>query len=87
LHVDRANARGRIHGNFESLEKQREWLARWETWCCGTAARYLGVQQTANLVALRAGEVVQEREVDEPRIEEIAAREAGVSLRADEVQS
>lgn len=65
LHVERANARGRIHGNFETLEKQREWLAHWEKRRCGVAARYLQLVDSPNLVELREGNVRQERGIDE----------------------
>lgn len=95
LHVERAHARGRIHGNFESLEKQREWLARWETRRCGTASRYLQVVDTPNLVDLREGRVVQERATDEPGVErdgcartmEDMSRVEGIDARVEKVQS
>lgn len=86
LHVERANRRDRIHGNFESLEKQREWLAAWETRSCSTAARYLGVPYKTNLIALRAGEVVQHRGTDWCIEIDLRDRE-GIESHTDEVQS
>lgn len=99
LHVDRANARGRIHGNFESLDAQREWLASWERRRCGIAARYLGVPHTASLIALRTGEVIQTRGtdwcvdidvpagIDAPVEEAIDARAEGIDTPIAKVQS
>jgi len=55
LHVDRATARGRIHGAFPNLDAQRVWLAKTETHSWGAAARYVGLSEVATLVALRAG--------------------------------
>ena len=53
LHVDRATARGRIHGAFPSLEAQRAWLAKTQTHQWGAAARYLGFSEVTTLVSLR----------------------------------
>ena len=79
IHVERANTRGRIHGNFESLEKQRAWLVRKEKQTCARAAAYLRVPRDSTLIALRAGQV--ERPFEEP------ASIEGMEKRADEVHS
>jgi hypothetical protein len=55
LHVERATARGRLHGTrFATVDEQRAWLAsvaehRWR------AARAVGLPDDATLARLRAG--------------------------------
>ncbi len=75
LHVERATSRGRLHG-FATLEEQRAWLAKMEKLTCYRAAAYLHVPKDSTLVALRAGQVTQEREAD---------RAEGIDARADKV--
>jgi len=59
LHVERATARGRIHGTrFATLDEQREWLARMATHRCSRAARYAGLPDDATLVRLRICELI-----------------------------
>ena len=56
LHVERATARGRLHGTqFATLEAQQAWLAQWERRQCATAATFARVPNDACLVALREG--------------------------------
>jgi hypothetical protein len=58
LHVERATARGRIHGTrFANLDEQRAWLARYEQHRCATAASYAGLPSDATLEQLRAGKL------------------------------
>jgi hypothetical protein len=58
LHVERATARGRIHGTrFATLDDQRAWLATMEHRRCGTAATYAGVPGDATLAMLREGKL------------------------------
>lgn len=71
LHVERATVRGRIHGNFASLDKQREWLSAWEKHRCGVATRYLQLVDNPNLVELRAGAVTQRRAAPEAAVVEV----------------
>ncbi|HEU0033168.1 MAG TPA: hypothetical protein VFQ53_21190 [Kofleriaceae bacterium] len=58
LHVERAHARGRIHGRFASLEDQRAWLATMEHRRCARAARYCRLPDDATLAKLRIGELL-----------------------------
>lgn len=56
LHVERATARGRLHGTwFSNLDEQRAWLAKHERRSCRTAAAHAGLPDDATLEMLRAG--------------------------------
>jgi len=55
LHVERAHARGRIHGKFQTLDEQAAWLATMEHKTCGTVTRAAQLPLGATLVKLRAG--------------------------------
>ena len=58
LHVERATARGRVHGTrFADLDAQKAWLAGMEHRSCGQAATLAGVDAKATLAKLRAGEL------------------------------
>jgi hypothetical protein len=58
LHVERASARGRIHGTwFATLDEQRAWLARRDQRTCPTAADLAGVPRDATLALLRDGKL------------------------------
>lgn len=59
LHVERATARGRIHGTrFATLDAQRAWLATMEHRSCGQVSGHAGLPPTATLAKLRAGELL-----------------------------
>ena len=56
LHVERAHARGRVHGRaFASLAAQAEWLASQEHRQCARSARAADLPADATLAKLRAG--------------------------------
>ncbi|MEO8700500.1 MAG: hypothetical protein ABI867_10675 [Kofleriaceae bacterium] len=57
LHVERANARGKLHG-FANLDEQRAWLERMADHRCPQAARHAGLPVDATLAMLRAGALV-----------------------------
>jgi hypothetical protein len=58
LHVERATARGKIHGTrFATLEAQRAWLASMENRACSSVSRHAGLPSHATLAKLRAGEL------------------------------
>ena len=58
LHVERATARGRLHGTrFPTLDDQRRWLADHESRRCAAAADYARVPRDATLLALREGKL------------------------------
>lgn len=55
LHTERANSRGRIHGAFVTLDDQRAWMARKETW----TLRLAGVPAEITLASLRTGVAIE----------------------------
>jgi hypothetical protein len=56
LCIERANARGRIHGGrFPSLAAQAAWLAKIAHIACARSARAAGLPTDATLAMLRAG--------------------------------
>jgi hypothetical protein len=58
LHVERANARGRVHGTrFTDLEAQRAWLESMERRACSSCAAAADLPHDATLAKLRAGEL------------------------------
>ena len=58
LHVERATARGRVHGTrFANLDEQRAWLQEHENRICPTAAEFARVPCDATLVLLREGKL------------------------------
>lgn len=58
LHVERATARGRIHGTrFATLDEQAIWLAEQVNRRCIIAARHANLPDDATLGKLRAGEI------------------------------
>lgn len=59
LHVERATARGRVRGRFETIEAQRAWLAAMEHRRCPRAAAFAGVPAETTLAILRAGIAVE----------------------------
>lgn len=59
LHVERASARGRIHGAFATLEEQRAWLEAMGDRRWARAAALVGISVDLTLARLRAGAVLE----------------------------
>jgi hypothetical protein len=58
LHIERATARGRIHGTrFASLDEQRALIAKLEHGRCVLRASLLGLPDGATLAQLREGKL------------------------------
>jgi|1185.fasta_scaffold643171_1 hypothetical protein len=58
LHVERATARGRVHGTcFPDLAAQRTWLDKWVGHTCQIAAAFIRLPKDASLALLREGKL------------------------------
>ena len=65
LHVERATARGRIHGTrFATLDEQRDWLEGFVDWTCRRTAALCDLPPDACLEMLRAGEILSDDRTD-----------------------
>jgi hypothetical protein len=58
LHVERATARGRVHGTrFATIDEQRTWLEQHAERMCPTAAEFAQLPSYATLTLLREGKL------------------------------